>query len=172
MHIERSEAPREREFLLFSDCLIWLAPSDESTWTGYWNNSGSKTNLLVEQERPGMIRSRSKSEAELPIMRPGPPSPAKTRSVIPPPKTGGIHRHSSASGVDDRWVFKGKAELVDLEVVITPPREPGEERRFEVLSPEGSFVVFAGNPCHFSEMPFHFSLLLSQTRNRKEMDGA
>jgi hypothetical protein len=47
-------------------------------------------------------------------------------------------------GSEDKWVFKGKAELVDLEVVIVG--DVSDERRFEVLSPEGSFAVYAGKP--------------------------
>ncbi|KAJ7813631.1 hypothetical protein B0H13DRAFT_2422676 [Mycena leptocephala] len=54
-------------------------------------------------------------------------------------------RHASSGTTEEgRWVCKGRVELVDLEVVVTPPREFGEERRFEVLSPEGSFVLYAG----------------------------
>lgn len=41
-------------------------------------------------------------------------------------------------------MFKGKIDIVDMEVVVNPAvcQEEGEERRFEVLSPEGSFVVY------------------------------
>jgi hypothetical protein len=41
-------------------------------------------------------------------------------------------------------VYKGRAAFVNLEVVLSLPHEFGKERRFEVLSPEGSFVLHAG----------------------------
>lgn len=99
--------------------------------------------------RPIMNRTRSKSEAEIPDFAiPKSAVPAKSKSVIPPSRksapTGGLRRHaSSANAGEDKWTYKGRAGLVDLEVVVTPPREEGDERRFEVLSPGGSFVLFA-----------------------------
>ena len=43
---------------------------------------------------------------------------------------------------DDKWVYKGHTDLVDIEVVVGSALE--YERRFEVLSPGGSFAVYAG----------------------------
>jgi hypothetical protein len=40
---------------------------------------------------------------------------------------------------DDKFFYKGRFELVNMEVVVASALE--DERRFEVLSPEGSFVV-------------------------------
>ncbi len=48
------------------------------------------------------------------------------------------------SSNDETWIYKGRAELVDLEVVISSTHEEGEERRFEILSPHGSFVLYSG----------------------------
>jgi len=54
-------------------------------------------------------------------------------------------RQASGGAGEEKWWFKGRAELVDLEVVVSPPAEPGgEDTRFEVLSPEMSFAVYAG----------------------------
>lgn len=121
-----------------------------------------------------MMRSRSKSEAELSSMlrtrvdatedsddttpspsgvpssgsgvklasKPGLPAPRS--SYLHPPSSNMIKRQASAGG-EERWVYKGRLELVDLEVIVTPIRELGEERRFEVLSPEGSFVLYASS---------------------------
>ncbi|KAK0497483.1 hypothetical protein EDD18DRAFT_1162408 [Armillaria luteobubalina] len=147
LQIERSEPPREREFLLFSDCLIWLASEDsERGWMKTdWGIPGWAPQEPASPLRPRMIRTRSKSEAELPgLLRSRiTGSPTKSRSVIPPPTrksqlSGSGVRRQASSG-DERWVYKARAGLVDLEVVVTSPREAGEERRFEVLSPEGSF---------------------------------
>ncbi|KIY63183.1 hypothetical protein CYLTODRAFT_360395, partial [Cylindrobasidium torrendii FP15055 ss-10] len=140
---ERSEPHREREFLLFSDCLIWLASEEsERSWMniGHWANGNEPASPF---KRPLMVRARSKSEAELPTIQKRPPGPSRTRSVIPPPRVSGIKRNQSTQSVDEKWTFKGRAGLVDLEVVVPPPRELGDERRFEILSPGGSFVVLA-----------------------------
>ncbi|KAJ7780090.1 hypothetical protein DFH07DRAFT_875712 [Mycena maculata] len=146
-HVERSAPPRDREFLLFSDCLVWLEAEDG------W----ASTPEPPSPARPSMVRTRSKSEAELPVRSAageiaGAAGIEGTRSALPPPKSAYHHpvsrmkrRHASGGGGEDgRWVYKGRAALVDLEVVVVaPPREAGEERRFEVLSPEGSFVLYA-----------------------------
>ena len=156
--IERGEQPKEREFLLFSDCLLWLA-SEESEYRNwglgaYLGNNGSTDYLNA---RPPMVRTRSKSDADVSRLQAraaaesvgnsGPSRPSGTpkaqRSLIPPPSSR-IKRHGSqANAGDERWTYKGRASLVDLEVIVSPAREPGEERRLEVLSPEGSFVLFA-----------------------------
>ncbi|KAJ6485513.1 hypothetical protein C8R45DRAFT_1098312 [Mycena sanguinolenta] len=165
-HVELSAPPRDREFLLFSDCLIWLEAEDGS-WVGTsseWVSGGSATpSPLTENSpsRPVMTRTRSKSEAELPLRVGGGgagegSTPTKSMQLplpLPPARRSAYHhpvsrmkrrRHASSGTAEDgRWVYKGRAELVDLEVVVTPPREFGEERRFEVLSPEGSFVLYA-----------------------------
>jgi len=53
-------------------------------------------------------------------------------------------RHAS-SGADERWVYKGYLDLVDVEVVVSRSMEPGEERRFELLSPQQSFAIYSAN---------------------------
>ncbi|KAL1748192.1 hypothetical protein HDZ31DRAFT_79887 [Schizophyllum fasciatum] len=156
--IERGEQPREREFLLFSDCLLWLASeeSEHRAWgLGAYLGSNGSTDFLAA--RPPMVRTRSKSDAELSQLkaraateategsaRPsGPPTPKPARSHIPPPPSRIKRRGSQAAAGEERWTYKGRASLVDLEVIVSAAREPGEERRLEVLSPEGSFVLFA-----------------------------
>ncbi|KAJ7080749.1 hypothetical protein B0H15DRAFT_1025045 [Mycena belliarum] len=142
-HVELSAAPRDREFLLFSDCIVWLEAEDGSCLSP----SGSPV-------RPAMVRTRSKSEAELPTRDVNNAIVAGTRSALPPPPRKSAYHHpvsrmrprrhaSSGTAEEGRWIYKGRTELIDLEVVVTPPREVGEERRFEVLSPEGSFVLYA-----------------------------
>ncbi|RDB23827.1 FYVE, RhoGEF and PH domain-containing protein 6 [Hypsizygus marmoreus] len=175
LQIERSSQPREREFLLFSDCLIWLAVEDtERAWKGDWGISrggwgagytnGESPAASAPPSplgRPPMVRSRSKSEAEVSGLKrqdeletesPSPSTPTTPskhasrngvrKSYHPPSNM--IKRYASNGGGEERWVYKGRAELVDLEIIVTHTREPGEERRFELLSPEGSFVLYAG----------------------------
>ncbi|KAJ6568436.1 hypothetical protein DFH09DRAFT_983267 [Mycena vulgaris] len=143
-HVELSAPPRDREFLLFSDCMVWLEAED-----------GNSNSLSPSPVRPTMVRTRSKSEAELPTRNDSGDIVGGTRSALPlPPARKSVYHHpvsrmkrrrhaSSGTGEEGRWIYKGRVELVDLEVVVTPPREVGEERRFEVLSPEGSFVLYA-----------------------------
>jgi hypothetical protein len=103
------------------------------------------------------MRSRSRSEAELSALRsraqaggsgngcsqPASPTRASpTRHVVNPTRT--KKRQASSTSCDERWWLKGKVELVDLEIVVTPPTEVGEECRLEVWCPEGSFAVYAG----------------------------
>ncbi|KAG6831783.1 hypothetical protein H0H87_003908 [Tephrocybe sp. NHM501043] len=177
LQIERSGQPREREFLLFSDCLIWLAGEEweRSQWKADWGISrsgwGSGYSDAPEiptpetgspSDKPEIPKRRRRSETELPLLKiPGrdsPESDLQETSLTTPTKQAGrfgpkksyhpspnmISRRSGSNGRDERWVYKGRAELVDLEVIVIPSREEGEERRFEVLSPEGSFVLYTG----------------------------
>ncbi|KAK2462258.1 hypothetical protein APHAL10511_005754 [Amanita phalloides] len=186
--IERSEPPREREFLLFSDCLAWLAKkgtAGEET-LGEWGwargrissrfigSSESVSDAAMTESSSAVYgnRNRSMSDAHLPLSSPWrdnnnedgsrstPSSPRRARfpssqvnvpmptAAKPNPK-----RHSMAGvpvtsasgnevGMEERWVYKGRLDLVDLEVVVSS--EWGvEQRRFEILSTEGSFALYA-----------------------------
>jgi len=108
--VERS-APDAREFLLFSDCLVWLAHMEDHR----------KEWVVEKGRRPRLHRGRSRSETELPTV-------AKFKRSI---------------SADERWSFKGKIELVDVEAVISPAgRDESEGTRFDILSPEISFAVY------------------------------
>ncbi|KAL6308388.1 hypothetical protein BKA93DRAFT_725852 [Sparassis latifolia] len=127
--------PKEREFLLFSDCLIWLSSADGDSPSDKWESGPSR--------RPQMVRTRSKSDADVPLAA---EAIKRKESLLkfmisgsPKKKT----RHAS-SGTEEKWVYKGHVDLVDLDVV-SPPRELGDERRFEVLSPQHSFAIYAGS---------------------------
>ncbi|KAI0033840.1 hypothetical protein K488DRAFT_12415, partial [Vararia minispora EC-137] len=114
---------RPRDFLLFSDCLLWLESADAADLD--WpqpQNSPTKASRL----RPQMLRSRSRSEAELGQIA----AQAQTRTS---------KRQASSGAGEERWTFKGKAALVDVDVVVPP----ADELRFDVLSPEESFAVYA-----------------------------
>ncbi|KAJ7691928.1 hypothetical protein B0H17DRAFT_1330923 [Mycena rosella] len=159
-HLEQSAPPRDREFLLFSDCIVWLEAEDgnstSSAGASVLSTGSGASNASLSPTRPAMVRTRSKSEAELPTR-----SALATHSALPAPvpllaarKSAYHHpvsrmkrrRHASSgggAGEEGRWVYKGRAELVDLEVVPSAGREEGEERRFEVLSPGASFVLYA-----------------------------
>ncbi|KAI9513081.1 hypothetical protein F5148DRAFT_1158583 [Russula earlei] len=161
IQLDRGSFPKERDFLLFSDCLVWIANlgKGDSEVAERWGVKVGPSPRIM------MVRSRSRSEAELSALRrntqtsgvrhrflptsqptsPTCPSPSapRNRSFISQGKR--TKRHASSASCDERWWYKGKAELVDLEIVVTPPSEVGEDCRFEVWSPEGSFAVYAAN---------------------------
>ena len=123
--------PREREFLLFSDCLIWLASADGDIFSDKWSPLSQSASSA-----PDLLRLRTKGDSEPEGLR-------KRQSLLQlrsPRK-----KRQASSGVDDRWVYKGHVELVDLEVVVsTPAAADSLERGFELLSPHQSFAVYAG----------------------------
>ncbi|KAF5332282.1 hypothetical protein D9611_008166 [Ephemerocybe angulata] len=161
LQVERNSLPRPREFLLFSDCLIWLSPGDSWDWESFsgWNSSGSNpapdssSSSAPPPRPPPLLRNRSRSEAELPrvsnVERNHPPSvpstPTKydrrqsyhTPSPVPPP----MAKRRGASASDERWVYRGKVDLIDIDVTVGSVLT--EEYRFEILNPEESFVVYA-----------------------------
>ena len=181
IQLERGSFLKECDFLLFSDCLLWIANLDkgDSETAEHWDWKGIKTGL---SPRIMMARSRSRSEVELSVLRnraqaggsgdgcsptsqpasPSGPSPnaPPSRSVMSPTKM--KKRPGSQASCDERWWFKGKVELVNMEIVVTPPTEVGEECRLEVWSPEGSFVVYAGKLLSKSLRPFSEYRLYSQ----------
>ncbi|EIN14293.1 hypothetical protein PUNSTDRAFT_96046 [Punctularia strigosozonata HHB-11173 SS5] len=174
LQLEGASAPKDREFLLFSDCLIWLSSSDRGDGEVRWGESEEGTvptpttsgDHLALPARPPMTRKRSKSDAELPTTRSetlsdlsesAPPSAflegernriagRQSKSnlsalIIPKPKKRKMR--VASSGVEERWIYRGHAQLVDVEVVLPHVHDPGDERRFDILSPERSFAVYA-----------------------------
>ncbi|GJE89658.1 FYVE, RhoGEF and PH domain-containing protein [Phanerochaete sordida] len=136
--------PREREFLLFSDCLVWLSSADKTEdpeRKQHWEQLVNEPPLSPDR-RPNLSRSRSKSDADLPtqagLRRNG---SAGFRLKLSGPSL--KKRMSSAGVTEEKWVYKGHIELVDLEVVLGPPGEPNEHLRVEVLSPRKSFALYA-----------------------------
>ena len=159
---------------------MWLANPDLGAGMGWGAAYGNMASSNEETRAPvAMARIRSKSEAELALLKdkaedttltpisvtsPSPSAPSspskrthaqhKRYSLHPPAPALPSRRHSTnrdAIGAEERWVYKGRAELLDLEIVVSPGvginsegYGEGKERRLEVLSPEGSFVVYAG----------------------------
>ncbi|OSD01235.1 FYVE-domain-containing protein [Trametes coccinea BRFM310] len=129
--------PKEREFLLFSDCLIWLASADGDIFSDKWSAvaspSGSSTGGGI------LDRSRSRTgDADADMMK-------RRQSLLQLRFSGSPKKkvRQASSGVDDRWIYKGHVELVDLEVVVSVPSVNTPERGFELLSPHQSFAVYA-----------------------------
>ena len=107
-----------------------------------------------------MIRTRSKSEAEISSLKDDDLSPGAESSPVSPQKLDRRKSHFHAVPPPppnmDRLTInfhKGRVELVDLEVVVGSALE--DERRFEVSSPESSFVVYTGKD-YLSYFLFYF----------------
>lgn len=137
IQLDNSSSLKEREFLLFSDCLIWLASSrladnDRQNGNDILGLGFSRSEQAVK--RPQFKRRRSKSENELPDMR-----NQAQRRMRPKSK----QSLKQATILEERWLFIGSVDLVDVEVVVAPFREPGDESRLEILSPEASFAIYA-----------------------------
>ena len=142
LQVEAS-SPKEREFLLFSDCLLWLSNADKV----------SNGELIAERfarnssppPRPPMVRNRSKSDADLPKF-----TNNRTSSLLPSSKSQlpsrGKGRYPS-SGTEEKWIYKGHIELVDIDVVVPPTLESTQDHRLEVLSPHSSFTLYACKRC-------------------------
>ena len=80
----------QREFLLFSDSLLWLAPIESHSrdrdwgWSGISQNSASTTNSKITAA--DMIRTKSKSEAEISSLKDDDLSPGAESSPVSPQK--------------------------------------------------------------------------------------
>lgn len=103
---------------------MWLSKvGHERDWD--WPNArGDVVVKGVGKGRPSSARApvarhRSRSETELPSMK----------SMF------GLNSEEK----EEKWWFRGKTDLMDLEVVSSP----GDVHMFEVLSPDGSFFAYA-----------------------------
>ncbi|THH11618.1 hypothetical protein EW145_g566 [Phellinidium pouzarii] len=140
MQLDNSSVLKEREFFLFSDCLVWLANDrmTEAEWLRRNEDFGiggldfSRSGPTAG--RPEFTRTRSKSENEMPNLR----NPVRRKMSGIPKKVS-----DQSSSLEERWWYKGKADLVDVDVVLSSARERGDERRLDILSPEMSFALYA-----------------------------
>jgi len=90
------------------------------------------------------------------------PPPMKKPSILPSP----LASRRIANTGDKKWVFKGQISLVDVEVILVPPRAGEDELRFEVLSPESSFVLYAGM-LRVSILAYRLDYCSKRIRNRE-----
>jgi hypothetical protein len=104
--------------LLFSDCFLWLAPLQSSR--------PNLISLTSDTTAPALSRLRRNSEVT-----------ANGKTIVP---TDAGQMGQANGAPERRWVYQGRAELVDLDVVAR--REDNET--FDILSPEDSFTVHTG----------------------------
>ena len=137
--------PKEREFLLFSDCVIWIASAekDSGDGVGKWDLLQPDRKSQDGLARPKtLVRTRSKSDADLPRF-----SEVKKRESGLKLRLGGQKKNMkrlSSAGTEDRWIYKGHIDLVDVEVVAASAADEGSPHRFEILSPHTSFACYTG----------------------------
>ncbi|KAF8336362.1 uncharacterized protein EI90DRAFT_3045508 [Cantharellus anzutake] len=90
-------------------------------------------------EKPRMVRTRSRSDADV------------TTSSIRPPKSTGIPVSPTISlfrtarqdeTQEEHWFYRGSVEILDVDVVSSPE----DDCMFEVMSPHESFALYAGTP--------------------------
>ena len=121
-----------REFLLFSDCLVWLEDHD---------GSGLALNFGWGKEPTTPTRMRTRSDV---AARSSPSNGFAPRTSYHPPTSATPGRQDEKKS----WIYRGHVGLVDVEVVGGVDVDPGvanhSDWKFEVLSPQGSFVLFAG----------------------------
>ncbi|KAJ3801421.1 hypothetical protein GGU11DRAFT_717892 [Lentinula aff. detonsa] len=153
--------PREREFLLFSDCLVWLASEEmekkEKEWNfdlgSIWSSTRSKSEAEITTLQ-AKAAIASTSQANLPSSN----LPAQSQTAFPnvhrPTHKSNFARDSTSSprsagsgGMDhEQWLYKGRIELINLEIVVDTSFSVEDElEEWEVLSPEGSFVLYAAS---------------------------
>lgn len=137
LQVEAS-SPKEREFLLFSDCLLWLSNADKVSSGEFIAEKFGRSSS--PPGRPPMIRNRSKSDADLPKFTNNRPSVLpSSKSQLP---SRGKGRYPS-SGTEERWIYRGHIELVDIDVVVPSALETNQDHRLEILSPHSSFALHA-----------------------------
>ncbi|CUA67502.1 Lateral signaling target protein 2 [Caenorhabditis briggsae] [Rhizoctonia solani] len=112
----------------------------------------------VQPLRPPIGRTRSKSEAELPTLKSqnmglatmpealrvpsGSSSAFVSREAAPKPRRPPPKPLATMDGSisnEERWRFRGMANLMDVEVVVSPRNA----MQIDFLSPEGSFALYA-----------------------------
>ncbi|KAF8323738.1 hypothetical protein DL93DRAFT_9529 [Clavulina sp. PMI_390] len=89
----------------------------------------------------GRLRSRSDADAFPVTLR-----PSSSANLLSSPDPSLLRSQSNLKeDGDEKWWYRGRVELLDIDVVVEPIiSSPGEERMFEVMSPEGSFTVYTG----------------------------
>lgn len=111
-----------------------------SLGVGAWKNDGGGQRSTPFSPRGIRIPLLSKgSQVPAPVLAAKP----KRHSMAGIPVTASGGNGNGGGSGDERWVYKGRLDLVDVEVVVAS-EWGGEQVRFEVLSPEGSFALYAG----------------------------
>jgi hypothetical protein len=120
---------------------MWLSNGDKigsELLADRWPLSGSPS-------RTSLIRTRSKSDAELSESKShGPSSPFRSKSKSSLPSSPVKKQRQASSGSEEKWHYKGHIALIDVEVVVPPSLESEEQYRLELLSPQISFAAYAG----------------------------
>jgi FYVE, RhoGEF and PH domain containing 5/6 len=123
---------RFREFILFSDCLVWLSKGGERESPMTPEEELFKRSVIQLSSSPSSnALSRRTSEIENTSPRRG----SSTASGAKRPNS----THNQFE--EQKWWFRGTIDLLDLDVVLPVPSF-GEDGKIEVHSPHLSFSIF------------------------------
>ncbi|PVF98226.1 hypothetical protein CPB86DRAFT_758889 [Serendipita vermifera] len=123
---------RFREFILFSDCLVWLSKGGERESPMTSEEEQFRQSVIQLSSSPSTnALSRRLSDVENVSPRRGP------STASGPKRPNSTHNQSE----EQKWWFRGKIDLLDLDIVLPVPSF-GEEGKIEVHSPHLSFSLF------------------------------
>jgi hypothetical protein len=123
---------RIREFFLFSDCLLWLSKGGEREGAATTEEENFRQSIVASpSEHSFSAAARRQSESE-PVIRRAASSATTLKSL-----------GMANQGTDEKWWFRGKIDLLNLDVVI-PPTSFEEPPGLDIHSPQMSFSLFCG----------------------------
>ena len=159
---------QEREFFLFSDCLLWLLDAEKASSGELTAEKWSRS--FSPPTRPPMIRNRSKNDADISMSANNRPSSTfpSSKSHLP---LKGEPRYPS-SNAEEKWIYGGHIDLADIEVVVTPASGTNQDHRLEILSPHSSFALCA-RECRscYPPPPPRGTILTPATASNEERDA-
>jgi len=124
-----------------------------------------------EAELLSILNKSKAKDSEVDLRSAPTPSTSSSKPSLLATPTKKKKARQASSGTDEKWVYKGKAELVDLEVVVSRPMADGEERRLEVLSPVTSFAVYACKCIFSTSLALEIQMTIcGQPANEQERD--
>lgn len=120
---------RLRDFFLFSDCLVWLSRGGEREGATTAEEEQLKQSIVSSPSNASFAAISRRSSGFEPALRRAPSSAYGSKFPT--------------STEEEKWWFRGKIDLLDLDVVL-PVAAFGEEGKMEIHSPQMSFSLFCG----------------------------
>lgn len=120
---------RIREFFLFSDCLVWLSKGGEKEGATTSEEEYFKQAIVSSPSSASfsVMGGRRQSDVDLQL-----PKRPLTRAAS-----------STPQNEEEKWWFRGKIDLLDLDVSL-PVASFGGEAKIDLHSPHMSFSLFCG----------------------------
>lgn len=147
LRVEREQ--RLREFLLLSDCLIWLSKGSEREWD--WGSRPMTSPGITGSTEPVAFpfnKRRPEVDRHSPRPSPKPSRPSlgprqRSKSDAELPSWRGSKDSAAAEPTgEEKWWYRGRCDLMDLEVVPSSNPAPGEDKRLDIFGPFESFALY------------------------------